>query len=117
MRKLKRVKKLKRNIDQRRALLRNLAYSLIMNGRIVTTTPKAKALKSYLEKLVTMAKKQTLASYRGLLKKIPHKSAHKLFYDLALKAKDRKGGYLRVVKSPIKKTNASQMSIIEWVES
>ena len=117
MRKLKRVKKLKRNIDQRRALLRNLAYSLIMNGRIVTTTSKAKALKSYVEKLVTLAKKQTLASYRELLKKIPQRSAHKLFYDLALKVKDRKGGDLRVVKSSIKKFDASQMSIIEWVES
>ncbi|MER3407104.1 MAG: 50S ribosomal protein L17 [Patescibacteria group bacterium] len=116
MRKLKRVKKFSLKKDQRKALFKILAYHLIMNGKIKTTTPKAKYLKQIMEKLISKAKKGDLASLRYLIKKLPKKSAYKLFYEIAPKYQDRTGGYLRVIKLPFRriKDNA-ELAIIEFV--
>lgn len=116
MRKLKKGKKFGLKRDQRRALLKIMAHHLIMNQKIKTTTARAKALKQFIERLVSKAKKGDLASLRYLLARLPKKSAYKLFYDLAPKYQERTGGYVRIIKLPFKriKDNA-ELSLIEFV--
>ncbi|GIW66226.1 MAG: 50S ribosomal protein L17 [Candidatus Parcubacteria bacterium] len=116
MRHLVKTKKFHRKKDQRKALLKILAHNLIMKERIRTTTVKAKYLKRIVEKLVTKAKNQNLSNLRLLLKRLPKKSAYKLFYEIAPRYKDRNGGYLRVVKLPLKRIkDGAELSIIEFV--
>jgi large subunit ribosomal protein L17 len=109
-------KKFHRQRDQRKALLKILAHNLIMKEKIKTTHQRAKFLKSAVERLVSKAKKQDLSSLRYLLERLPKKSAYKVFYELAPKYKERNGGYVRIVKLPLKriKDNA-QMSLIEFI--
>ena len=66
------IKKLNRNTNQRKALIRGLAYSLIRDGKLETTLAKAKVARSFSEKLITKAKTNTIASRRNFLKKLPH---------------------------------------------
>jgi len=115
MRKLKKGKKFGLKRDKRKALFKIMAHHLIMNEKIKTTTQKAKALKSFMERLISKAKKGDLSSLRYLLSKLPKKSAYKLFYDIAPKYKEREGGYLRVVKLPFNrlKDNA-ELALIEF---
>jgi large subunit ribosomal protein L17 len=116
MRHLKKTKKFSLKRDQRKALFRNLAHNLIMNNRIKTTTERAKYLKRFVEKLVTIAKKQDLNSLRRLLSKLPKKSAYKLFYEIAPKYKERRGGYTRVVRLPFRRIkDSAELSYIEFV--
>lgn len=85
--------------NQRRALLRSLARSLVMEERIGTTEAKAKALRPFIERMVTYAKKNTLASRRLAISKLQDKEAvKKLFVTIGPRYKDRAGGYTRVVK-------------------
>jgi large subunit ribosomal protein L17 len=116
MRKLKKGKKFGLKRDKRRALFKIMAHHLIMNQKIKTTTQRAKVLKSFIERLVSKAKKGDLSALRYLLAKLPKKSAYKLFYDIAPKYKEREGGYVRVVKLPFNriKDNA-EMALIEFV--
>jgi len=116
MRHLSKVKKFHRKRDQRRALFKILAHHLIMNEKIKTTTERAKYLRRIIEKLITIAKKQDLASLRRLLSKLPKKSAYKLFYEIAPRYLERNGGYTRVIKLPLRrKGDGAELSIIEFV--
>ncbi len=109
-------KKFHRKKDQRKALLKILAHNLIINGRIKTTHERAKYLRSFVERLISKAKKQDLSSLRYLLKRLSKKSAYKLFYEVAVKYKDRNGGYLRIIKLPIRRVkDNAKISLIEFV--
>lgn len=85
--------------SNQRKILSNLAAQLFEHGAIKTTDAKAKMLRPYAEKLITKAKRGTLADRREVLKKVPHKDvvAH-LFNDLAPKFEGREGGYTRIIK-------------------
>ncbi len=109
--------KLKRTADHRRALLANLACSLIEHGRIRTTLAKAKALRPVAEKLVTLGKRGDLHARRQAIAFLRHKDvAKKLFEEVAPLAKDRPGGYCRITKLGARMTDSALMAVIEWVD-
>ncbi len=114
-----RVLKRKLNMDSshRKALLSNLAISMINNRKINTTLPKAKELQRYLEKIVTIAKVDDLHAKREVFKIINNKQALKLlFEEIAPQYKERNGGYTRIVKTGFRKGDSSPMAIIEFVK-
>ena len=119
MRHLVKGRKLNRTASHRVAMKRNLAMSLIEHKRIKTTFPKAKELQSFIERLVTYAKKNNLSSYRLLTQKLPgrlgKKSANLLIHDIAPNYTDRNGGYTRIIKLDNRKNDNAQMSLIEFV--
>jgi len=87
-----------------------------MKERIQTTEARAKEIRPQVEKLVTLAKKQNLASLRLLLSRLPKGSATKLYYDVAPRYRDRTGGYLRILKTSIRrKRDSAKQAIIEFV--
>lgn len=91
-------------------------HHLIMYERIKTTTERAKYLRRIIEKLITVAKKQNLSALRKLIAKLPKKSAYKLYYEIAPRYLERKGGYTRVIKLPVRrKGDNAELSIIEFV--
>ena len=106
-----------REIGQRRALLKSLARSLVFEERISTTEAKAKALRPFVERLVTYAKKNTLASRRLTVVKLGDKEAvKKLFATIGPRYVDRKGGYTRVVKRSKRGPNdARKLAFISFV--
>ena len=109
--------KLKRNASHRRALLANLAISLIEHGRIKTTLGKAKALRPVAEKLITLAKRDDLHSRRLAIAFLHQKdTVQKLFSEIAPAAKDRQGGYCRITKLGARMSDSAPMAIIEWVD-
>ena len=109
--------KLKRNASHRRALLSNLAISLIEHGRIKTTFGKAKALRPVAEKLVTLAKRNDLHSRRLAIAFLRQKdTVQKLFSEVAPASKDRQGGYCRITKLGARMSDSAPMAIIEWVD-
>jgi large subunit ribosomal protein L17 len=109
-------RKFGRETGQRRALLRSLAESLIQKGRIETTEAKAKELRPYVEKLVTMARKGTLASRRGVISRLgTEPRAQALLTTIAPRYAERAGGYTRIIKLPPRKSDGSKMAIIEFV--
>jgi len=117
MRHRKKTVKLKRDTAHRKALLSNLACSLIQHGRIKTTFGKAKALRPVAEKLVTLAKRDDLHSRRLAIAFLHQKeSVKKLFAEVAPASKDRQGGYCRITKLGARMTDSAPMAIIEWVD-
>ena len=108
-------RKFGRKRNQRVALLRSLAYSLALKGKIKTTEPKAKELRPYMEKLVTLGKKQTLASRRLLESRVGAQAARKIAGDLSKAYKERAGGYTRITKLQPRVPDGSPMAIIEFV--
>ena len=109
-------KKLDRNNKQRKALLGNLANSLILHEKIVTTEAKAKVLKPRVEKLITRSKINTLHNRRLLSSRLPNTgAAKKLLEVLGPKYKDRKGGYVRIVKMGMRKGDGAKMAAVELV--
>src|ERR1035437_8536655 len=109
--------KLKRNASHRRALLANLACSLIEHGKIKTTLGKAKALRPVAEKLITLAKRDDLHSRRLAIAFLQQKETVKnLFAEVAPASKDRQGGYCRITKLGPRTSDAAPMAIIEWVD-
>jgi large subunit ribosomal protein L17 len=109
--------KLKRNASHRRALLANLAISLIEHGRIKTTLGKAKALRPVAEKLITLAKRDDLHSRRLAIAFLRQKeTVQKLFSETAPASKDRQGGYCRITKLGARMSDSAPMAIIEWVD-
>src|SRR5262245_44986241 len=99
MRHLKAGRKLNRNAAHRAALMRNLACALIDHGRIITTVAKAKELRPFVEKLITLAKKGTLHARRLAVARLHDKDAvAKLFKEIGPRFSDRPGGYTRVIK-------------------
>ena len=114
-----RILKRKLNVDtsHRKALLSNLAISMIINRKINTTLPKAKELQKYIEKVVTIAKEDNLQARREVIKVIPNKQALKLlFEEISPQFKERSGGYTRVIKAGFRKGDSSPMAIIEFVK-
>jgi large subunit ribosomal protein L17 len=117
MRHRSKTAKLKRTASHRKALLSNLACSLIEHGRIKTTLGKAKALRPVAEKLVTLAKRDDLHSRRLAIAYLHQKeTVKKLFSEVAPASKDRQGGYCRITKLGARMTDSAQMAIIEWVD-
>ncbi|CAI9086057.1 50S ribosomal protein L17 [Candidatus Methylacidiphilum fumarolicum] len=117
MRHQKRTQKLGRDSQHRAALLANLAVELIEHKRIKTTLAKAKALRPFAEKLVSLAKKGTLHARRLVVSKIHDKKAARvLFNDIASQMQNRNGGYTRILKLGNRLSDASEMALIEWTE-
>jgi len=112
-------KQLNRDKDHREALLKNLASSLILSGKIETSVVKAKFLRPFIEKLVTKAKKDSFTSLQLLRTKIGNEDAiRKLFKEIAPAMKDRNGGYTRIKKlGKIRKGDSSEVAIIEFVSN
>jgi len=112
-----RGRKFHRKKGQRNALLKILANNLIIKEKIETTNAKAKEIKPIVEKLVTLAKKNNLGAFRILLSRLPRKATQKIFYDLAPRYKDRKGGYLRIIKgTKPRRKDATIVSIKEFIK-
>ena len=111
------TKKFGRMKVQRNALLNSLVLNLIVREKIKTTEPKAKELRPFIEKLVTRAKKGDLATRRLITSKLfnRNKEVKKLFEVLAPKYADKKGGYTRVLKLGVRKSDGAKMAIIEFV--
>jgi large subunit ribosomal protein L17 len=110
-------RKLQRSTGHRTALLRNLAAALIKHEQIQTTTPKAKELRPYVEKLITLAKKGGLSNRRLAHSRLQDDTQLvKLFDILAERYKDRDGGYTRVIKAGFRASDAAPIAIIELVD-
>src|SRR3546814_385807 len=110
-------RKLQRTSSHRAALFRNMAASLIKHEQITTTTAKAKELRPYVEKLITLAKKGGLANRRrDHARLVDDTELKKLCEVLAERYKDRNGGYTRVIKAGIRASDASPMAVIELVD-
>lgn len=118
MRHQRKTVKLGRRQDHRDALLSNLAVSLIEHGRIKTTVAKAKAVRPFVEKLVTKAKVGSLHARRMALADLRHNegAVAKLFAEIGPLNAERKGGYTRIVKLGQRRSDASEMAFIEWVD-
>jgi len=102
----------------RRALLANLASALITHGRIETTQAKARAIRPYMEKLITLGKNGDLHSRRQALAKLRHRPiVDKLFDDVASAFSTRPGGYTRIIKTGFRVGDAAPMALIEFVEA
>lgn len=108
-------RKFGRKSGPRGALLKSLAYSLALKGKIKTTEAKAKELRPFMEKLVTLGKRETLASRRLLVSRVGAEAAKKISVDLAPTYKGRAGGYLRITKMVARKSDGAPMAIIEFV--
>ena len=110
-------RKLQRKSGHRAALLRNMAAALIKHEQILTTTPKAKELRPYVEKLVTLAKRGGLSNRRLAHSRLLDETQEKkLFEVLAERYADREGGYTRVIKAGIRASDAAPMAVIELVD-
>jgi len=117
MRHKKSGRKLNRNSSHRKALFKNLAIALIEKDIIKTTLPKAKELRRFIEPLITIGKNDTVANRRRVFSKLRSDSAvAKLFTDVSVNAKDRNGGYTRIIKLGNRKNDNSLVSIIEFVD-
>lgn len=117
MRHNKAINHLGRKSGHRKALLANMANSLILHKRITTTLAKAKALKSYLEPLVTKSKDDSTHSRRIVFSYLKDKTAvAELFRTIAPKIADRPGGYLRVLHVGFRQGDGSEMALIEFVD-
>lgn len=109
-------RKFGRKKDQRNALLRALALSLIMREKITITEAKAKELRPFVEKLVTKGKNNSLASRRLIIARLGSEDGtHKILADVAPRYQKRSGGYTRITKLPRRGGDASKMAVIEFV--
>jgi large subunit ribosomal protein L17 len=106
-----------RRSEHRQAMLANLACALIKHEQISTTLPKAKDLRPYVEKLVTLGKRQSLHARRQALATLPDKAVvDKLFSTLSERYTARAGGYTRILKAGFRYGDAAPMAIIEFVD-
>ena len=109
-------RKLGRTSDQRKAMLRAMVTYLLENGQIKTTVTRAKEVAPVAEKMITLAKDNTLTSYRQALAFITKEDvAKKLFDEIGPKYADRDGGYTRIVKIGPRRGDAAEMAIIQLV--
>ena len=117
MRHAKAGRKLNRTSSHRKAMLGNLAAALIKHEQIVTTLPKAKELRPFVEKLVTLGKKNDLAARRRASAQLPEERwAAKLFETLGPRYAERQGGYTRVMKAGFRFGDNAPMAVIEFVD-
>ncbi len=105
---IKKSKKLGRGMDQRRKLLRSMASAVIVYEQIETTPANAKALRSYVDKMITKGKAKTLHAHRQLMADLNKNAAKKVVEVLAERFKDRKGGYTRILISGKSKDGANK---------
>jgi large subunit ribosomal protein L17 len=118
MRHRKKGRALSRTASHRRATLRNLASSLFKHGRIETTTAKAKELRPYAERLITLAREGSLHSRRLAARKIQDRVIlGTLFDELGPRYRERPGGYTRILKLGHRKGDAADIALIELVDS
>lgn len=108
-------RRLGRTTSHRKALLRNMARSIFIHGKITTTEAKAKEARGFIEKLITLGKKGELTSRRRALQILPDKDVVKLIWGLAETYKDRPGGYTRVIKLGNRKGDGAPMAVLELV--
>lgn len=109
-------RKLNRTSAHRKALLKNLAIAIIERGRIETTVPKAKELRSYIEKLVTASRNADFNTHRTVFAALQSKEAtKKLINEIAPKYEGRNGGYTSIVKTRIRKGDATPMAYISFI--
>ncbi|MBO9510268.1 50S ribosomal protein L17 [Erythrobacter sp. A6_0] len=112
-----RQRKLGRKSGHRTALFRNMSAALIKHEQILTTAPKAKELRPYIEKLITLAKRGGLSNRRLAMSRLGDETQLKKLFDvLAERFADREGGYTRVIKAGYRGSDAAQMAIIEFVD-
>ena len=117
MRHKKSGRKLNRNSAHRKALFKNLAIALIEREIIKTTLPKAKELRRFIEPLITIGKNDTVANRRHVFNKLRSDSAvAKLFTEVSLNSKERKGGYTRIIKAGFRPGDKADMAYIELVD-
>ena len=120
MRHMKRGRKLNRTASHRKALMRNLASSLVIHKRIQTTDAKAKELRTFVEPLITFAKQGTLHARRQVLKALPGKQGQMvtaiLFNEIAPQVADRPGGYTRIIKLGNRINDRAPVSMVELVD-
>ena len=116
MRHRKKGRKLQRTASHRRAMLRNMATSLFRHERIETTTAKAKELRPYAERLITLARRGDLHARRLVARKIQDREVlGKLFDEISPRYAERPGGYTRILKLGNRKGDAAEISLIELV--
>ncbi len=109
-------RRLNRTSSHRKALLKNLAIALIEREKIETTVPKAKELRRYIERLVTTARNADFNTHRAVFALLQDKEAtKKLINEVAPKYEDRNGGYTSIVKTRIRRGDATQMAFISFV--
>jgi large subunit ribosomal protein L17 len=107
---------LSRRVDHRKALIANLASSLVLHGRIKTTDAKAKEVRPFIERMVTFARRGDLHARRIVLSRLRDAEAvHKLFADIGPKFVGRNGGYTRILKLGYRHGDAAPVSLIEFV--
>ncbi|MXP25913.1 50S ribosomal protein L17 [Altererythrobacter indicus] len=110
-------RKLGRKSGHRTSLFRNMAAALIKHEQITTTLPKAKELRPYIEKLITLAKRGGLSNRRlAHARLLDETQLKKLFDTLAERYSDREGGYTRIIKAGYRGSDAAQMAVIELVD-
>lgn len=117
MRHRKKGRNLSRSPSHRKALLRNMAASLFRHERITTTTARAKELRPYAERLVTLARRGDLHARRLAARQIGEREVlAKLFDEIGPRYAERPGGYTRILKLGVRKGDAAEMALIELVE-
>jgi len=117
MRHLNSGRKLGRNSTHRKALFRNLVTSLIEHGRVRTTDAKAKELRRYADRMITLGKQQSIAARRRARRFVRTDAAvARLFNDLAPLFAQRAGGYTRIIKVAIRRGDAAPLSVVELTE-
>lgn len=117
MRHRKVSRRLTSTVEHRVALMRNQVRDLLKHGKITTTVAKAKELRRFADRMITLAKKGDLASRRRALAFIQDKAVvRKLFTELREKYLDRPGGYTRIIKAGVRNGDAAPMAIVELVE-
>ena len=110
-------RKLGRKSGHRTAMFRNMSAALIKHEQILTTLPKAKELRPYIEKLITLSKRGGLSNRRLAMSRLQDETQLKKLFDvLAERYSDRDGGYTRVIKAGYRGSDAAQMAIIEFVD-
>jgi large subunit ribosomal protein L17 len=118
MRHQKKIIKLGRKAEHRKALLANQVCSLIAHHRIKTTLAKARAVRPLAEKMVTLGKKGSIHARRTAFATLRQKQAvKKLFDDIAQRSVERNGGYTRIIKLGRRKSDSAPMAFIEWVDA
>ncbi|MEE4337144.1 50S ribosomal protein L17 [Erythrobacter sp.] len=110
-------RKLGRKTGHRKALFRNMAAALIKHEQIVTTVPKAKELRPYIEKLITLAKRGGLSNRRLAMSRLQDETQLKKLFDvLAERYSDREGGYVRVIKAGFRASDSAPLAVIELID-
>ena len=110
-------RKLNRTASHRKSMLGNMAVALVKHEQIMTTLPKAKALRPFVERLITLARRDDLHARRLIISRLPEKKwAKKLFEEIGPRYMSRPGGYTRILKAGFRKGDNAPMAIIELLD-